>query len=140
MRRSRTHIRRVIARLREQKYLEDARYALDLRPPARNSRRQGRFRIARELRARGVPDRHIDAALEAVFAETDEAALVRARLKRRLAHLRGPLITSASRLALSQPAPRRFSSRHHSRRTSPATREHEAPLPAFAFPDPPADE
>ena len=37
------------------------------------------------------PDRHIEAALDAVFAETDEAALVRARLKRRLAHVRGTL-------------------------------------------------
>jgi len=85
------HVSAVIARLRQQSYLDDARYALEYARQHANSRRQGRFRIARELRTRGVPDRHIDAALEAVFAETDEAALVRARLKRRLAHLRGPL-------------------------------------------------
>jgi regulatory protein len=81
----------VVARLREHKYLDDARYALDYARTHAQSRRQGRFRIARELRARGVPDRHIEAALDAVFAETDEAALVRARLKRRLAHVRGTL-------------------------------------------------
>jgi len=81
----------VIARLRERRYLEDARYALDYARQHAQSRRQGRFRITRDLRARGVPDRHIDAALDAVFAETDEAALVRARLKRRLAHVRGEL-------------------------------------------------
>jgi regulatory protein len=81
----------VIARLREHKYLEDARYALEYARHHAQSRRQGRFRIARELRTRGVPDRHIDDALDAVFAETDEAALVRARLKRRLAHIRGAL-------------------------------------------------
>ena len=81
----------VIAKLRERAYLDDARYALDYARSHAQSRRQGRFRIARELRARGVPDRHIDAALDAVFAETDESALVRARLKRRLAHIRGPL-------------------------------------------------
>jgi len=81
----------VIARLREHNYLDDARYALDYARTHAQSRRQGRFRIARELRARGVPDRHIEAALDAVFAETDEAALVRARLKRRLAHVRGSL-------------------------------------------------
>jgi len=81
----------VIARLRERKYLEDARYALEYARLHANSRRQGRFRIARELRTRGVPDHHIDAALDAVFAETDEATLVRARLKRRLAHVRGAL-------------------------------------------------
>ncbi len=81
----------VIARLREQRYLDDARYALDFARAHAQSRRQGRFRITRELRARGVPDQHIEAALDAVFAETDEAALVRARLQRRLAHTHGPL-------------------------------------------------
>jgi regulatory protein len=81
----------VVARLRELNYLDDARYAVDYANQHAKLRRQGRFRIARELRARGVPDRYIDAALETVFAETDESSLVRARLKRRLAHLRGPL-------------------------------------------------
>ena len=81
----------VIARLREGNYLNDARYALDYARQHAQSRRQARFRIARELRARGVPDQHVDTALEAVFAETDEASLLRARLKRRFAHLRFPL-------------------------------------------------
>jgi regulatory protein len=81
----------IIARLREGKYLDDARYAADYARQHAQSRRQGRFRIARELRGRGVPDQHIEAALDAVFAETDESSLVRARLKRRLAHLKLPL-------------------------------------------------
>ena len=81
----------VIARLRELKYLDDGRYALDYARTHAQARRQGRFRIMRELRGKGIPDRHVEAAVEAVFAETDEAALVRARLKRRLAHIRGPL-------------------------------------------------
>lgn len=81
----------VIARLREQTYLDDARYALEFARSRANSRRQGRFRIARELRTRGVPDRHIDAALDSIFAETDESTLVRARLKRQLARIRGPV-------------------------------------------------
>jgi regulatory protein len=81
----------VIARLREQNYLDDAKYALAYARQHANARRQGRFRIARELRTRGIPDRYIDAALDAVFAETDEGALVRARLKRQLAHIRGSL-------------------------------------------------
>jgi len=79
-----------IARLRELQYLDDARYALNFAHSRVRSHR-GRYRIARELRARGVSDTHIEAALDAVFSETDEASLVRARLKRRLAHLRGPL-------------------------------------------------
>ncbi|HKW88749.1 MAG TPA: regulatory protein RecX [Candidatus Acidoferrales bacterium] len=79
----------VIQKLKEQQYLDDARYARDYARVHAQGRRQGKFRIARELRARGVPDRHIEAALDAVFAETDEAALVRARLKRKLQSIRG---------------------------------------------------
>jgi regulatory protein len=81
----------VIARLRELKYLDDARYATDYARQHAQLRRQGKFRIARELRGRGVPDRYIEAALDTAFAETDEAELVRTRLKRRLARIRGPL-------------------------------------------------
>ncbi len=81
----------VIARLREQNYLDDARFALEYARQHAQTRRQGRFRIARELRARGVPDRYIDAALDAVFADTDEAALARKRIDRMLARIRGPV-------------------------------------------------
>jgi regulatory protein len=81
----------VIARLRELNYLDDTRFAAEFARQHAGFRKQGRFRIARELRARGVPDPYIDAALESVFAETDEAASVRARIKRKLAHVRGSL-------------------------------------------------
>ena len=81
----------VIARLRELNYLDDARFAAEFARQHAQFRKQGRFRIARELRTRGVPDRCIDAALDSVFAETDEAASVRARIKRKLAHVRGAL-------------------------------------------------
>ena len=81
----------VIQKLKEQQYLDDARYARDHARIHAQGRRQGKFRIARELRARGVPDRHIEAALDAVFAETDEAALIRARLSRKLKNIRGAL-------------------------------------------------
>lgn len=84
-------VSQVIARLREQNYLDDARYALEFARQHAKLRRQGRFRIARELRTRGVPDLHIDSALDTVFADTSEAELVRTRLKRRLSHVRGAL-------------------------------------------------
>ncbi len=80
-----------LQRLREQNYIDDARYARDYARSRAQGRRQGKFRIARELRARGVPDRHIEAALDSVFAETDENALVRARIERKLRQLRGSL-------------------------------------------------
>ena len=83
--------RRVLQRLKSEGLVDDARYARQFARYHAESRRQGRFRIARDLRARGVPDRHIEAALEATFAETDEASLVRKRIERRLRALRGPL-------------------------------------------------
>lgn len=83
------HADAVLQKLKEHNYVDDARYARDYARFHAQSRRQGKFRIARELRARGVPDRHIEAALESVFAETDEHALVRARLERKLRQLRG---------------------------------------------------
>lgn len=85
------HVGGVLKKLKEFQYLDDARYARDYARIHAQQRRQGKFRIARELRGRGVPDKHIDAALEAVFAETDEATLVRSRLERRLHQIKNPL-------------------------------------------------
>lgn len=82
--------KRVLARLRQEELLDDARFALEFARYRAKSRRQGRYRIARELRTRGVPDRHIEAAVEQVFSETDEALLVRKVIERRLRTLRGP--------------------------------------------------
>jgi regulatory protein len=81
----------VIARLREHNYLDDAKFAREYARQHAQSRRQGRYRIARELRARGVPDSHIEAALDSVFAETNEVDSVRVRIRRKLSHARGPL-------------------------------------------------
>ena len=51
----------VLARLRQNKYLDDARFAAEFARVRGLARRQGRYRIARELRQRGVPDRYIEA-------------------------------------------------------------------------------
>lgn len=80
-----------LARLKQQNLLDDARYAREFARSHAAIRRQGRLRIAQELRRRGVPDRHIETALDEVFAVQDEAALVRQRLERKLRMLRGPL-------------------------------------------------
>jgi regulatory protein len=82
---------RVLARLKRERLLDDARFALQFARHQVASRRRGRFRIARDLRARGVADRHIEAALAEIFAETDETQLLRRRIQRRLRQLRGPL-------------------------------------------------
>jgi regulatory protein len=84
-------VQRVLARLKKHKYLDDERYARQFARQRAEIRKQGLFRIARDLRARGVPDRHIEAALAERSTESDEGAIVRARLARRLKTLRGPL-------------------------------------------------
>jgi regulatory protein len=81
----------VMARLKENGQIDDARYAKQFARQRTESRKQGKYRIARDLRARGVPDRHIEPALEAASAETDEAALVRQRIARKLKFLRGEI-------------------------------------------------
>lgn len=81
----------VLHKLKERNYLDDARYAKQFARQQAVNRRRGRHRITQELRKRGVPDRHIDAALEEIFAEVDEGAAVRKRIERKLKTLRGPL-------------------------------------------------
>ena len=81
----------VMARLKDHKYLDDARYAKQFVRLRSELRKQGAFRIARDLRGHGVPDRHIEAALAERASESDDGATVRARLTRRLKTLRGPL-------------------------------------------------
>src|SRR6202163_4216152 len=84
-------VRSVLDRLKHLDYLDDARYARQFVRLHTELRKQGSFRIARDLRSRGVPDRHIEAALAERAAESDEGAVVRARLARRIKNLRGPL-------------------------------------------------
>jgi len=81
----------VMARLRENGQIDDARYAKQFARQRTDSRKQGKFRIARDLRARGVPDRHIDSAIEAASRDTDEVAIIRQRIERKLKFLRGEI-------------------------------------------------
>jgi len=80
----------VMARLKENGLIDDARYAKQFARQRTETRKQGKFRVARDLRARGVPDRHIETALEEAAQETDEAAIVRQRIERKLRSFRGP--------------------------------------------------
>ena len=84
-------VRRVLARLKQEKLLDDSRYALEFARARATSRRQGARRIAQELRKRGVPDRYIDEAIAQVFAEVDESAMVRKVIERRTRSARGRL-------------------------------------------------
>jgi regulatory protein len=82
-------IKKVIARLKQNGLIDDARYAKQFARQRTELRKQGKFRVARELRARGVPDRHIEAALEEAAKDTDEAAIIRQRIERKLKLFRG---------------------------------------------------
>ncbi|HKN77257.1 MAG TPA: regulatory protein RecX [Candidatus Acidoferrum sp.] len=84
-------LRTVMDRLKRAKMIDDERFAKQFARQRTEIRRQGKFRIARDLRARGVPDRHIEAALADAARETDEAAIVRQRLERKLRSFRGEI-------------------------------------------------
>ena len=84
-------VRVVMARLKENGQLDDDRYARQFTRTRTQSRKQGQFRIARELRTRGVPDRLINAALEESATQTDPAAIVRQRIERKLKSYRGEI-------------------------------------------------
>jgi regulatory protein len=84
-------VKNVLERLKHLDYLDDARYARQFVRLHTELRKQGAFRISRDLRARGVPDRHIEAALAERSPESNESTLVRERLQRRIKLLRGPL-------------------------------------------------
>jgi len=87
----------VLARLKESGQLDDSRYAKQFTRTHAEIRKQGKFRIARDLRARGVPDRHIDDALAESAETNDEVAVVRQRIQRKLRSFRrvsGLVLTS----------------------------------------------
>src|SRR5262249_49944116 len=79
----------VLARLKESGKLDDSSYAKQFARQRSEVRKQGKFRIARDLRARGVPDRHINAAIAESADSENEAALVRQRIERKLRSFRG---------------------------------------------------
>src|SRR5271170_6531427 len=66
-------LRTVMDRLKRAKMIDDERFAKQFARQRTEIRRQGKFRIARDLRARGVPDRHIEAALAEAAKEIDES-------------------------------------------------------------------
>lgn len=97
----RARVAPVLARLRSEGLLDDARYARQFARARAVNRRQGRFRIARELRARGVADRHIQAALSELGSQTDEGALLRRRIDTWLRRQAAAALTALDRRQLA---------------------------------------
>jgi regulatory protein len=84
-------VRAVVGRLKRENLIDDARYARQFTRNRAETRKQGQFRIARELRARGVSDQHIAAALKDSAEKTDPAVLLRQRIERKLRMFRGEI-------------------------------------------------
>jgi regulatory protein len=84
-------LRVVMARLKENGQLDDERFAKQFTRNRTESRKQGKFRIARELRARGVADKQIHAAIEDAAAATDAVTMVRQRIERKMRSYRGEI-------------------------------------------------
>ena len=81
----------VMARMKENGQFDDARYAQHFTRQRTEIRRQGKFRITRELRARGVSDADIQAAVEASIDEASQRAAIRHRIERKLKLTRGEI-------------------------------------------------
>ena len=88
-------IRNVVDRLKREGLLDDARYAQQFVRQRSEIRHHGRYRIAADLRARGVPDQLIEAALENARDENGERAAIRQRIERKLTLWRGVPTTGA---------------------------------------------
>jgi regulatory protein len=84
-------VKSVVERLKHENLLDDARYAKQFTRHRTEARKQGRYRIARELRARGVPDRHIEAAVKDAAKDSDPSAVIRHRIERKMRLWRGEI-------------------------------------------------
>jgi len=87
-------VEEAIARLRQLGYLDDQKFAEQQAGALRRNRAFGPRRIARELKAKGVNYRFINAAIEQVFEEVGECELLEQVLSKKLRTLRLPLTRS----------------------------------------------
>ena len=84
-------VKSIVERLKRENLLDDTRYAKQFVRHRTEYRKQGEYRIARDLRARGVPDRHIEIALKESATSSDPGAMVRQRIERKLRLFRGEI-------------------------------------------------
>jgi regulatory protein len=78
-----TLVELIIRRLKDQGYLNDAKYAAAYSSLRRDNEKFGRMRVVTDLKAKGVHGDVIDTAVSAVFDEIDEERQARAYLKRK---------------------------------------------------------
>jgi regulatory protein len=73
----------VIARLKDQRYLNDAQYASTYSSLRRENNKYGRRRVITDLKSRGVHSEVIDKAVSATYDGTNEETLAREYLRRK---------------------------------------------------------
>jgi len=78
-----TLVELIIRRLKDQGYLNDAKYAAAYSSFRRDNQKFGRMRIVTDLKAKGVHEEVIDTAVSAAFDEVNEEKQARAYLKRK---------------------------------------------------------
>jgi regulatory protein len=78
-----TLVELVIARLKEQKYLNDSAYAAAYSSYRKENQRFGRMRVVSDLKARGVHGDVISKAVSAAYAGANEEKLAREYLRRK---------------------------------------------------------
>lgn len=76
-------IEQVVIRLKEQKYLNDSRYAAAYSSFRRDNEKFGRRRVITDLKAKGVHGDVIEKAVEDAYSAVKEEDLARAFLKRK---------------------------------------------------------
>jgi regulatory protein len=101
-----TDIPGVLARLREIRYLDDAKFAESYASSLARVRNYGRHRIRRELKNKLVDYNVIDRAVENAFATVDERELLERTVDKKIRTLRKPL-TRARLASLCQSLIRR---------------------------------
>ena len=87
-------VEEAIARLRQLGYLDDQKFAEQQAGALRRNRGFGARRIVRELKAKGVNYRFINAAVEQAFQEVGERELLEQALTKKVRNLRLPLTRS----------------------------------------------
>lgn len=78
-----TLVELVIAKLKEQRYLNDAQYAATYSSLRRANEKFGRRRVITELKSRGVHSEVIDKAVAGAYENVNEEALARSYLRRK---------------------------------------------------------
>jgi regulatory protein len=76
-------IRAVVARLKEQRYLDDAAYAETYARLRQENEKLGARRVRQDLRQKGLRSELVEKTLEASYGRTDEEALARQHLDRK---------------------------------------------------------